>query len=363
MADDENDEKGNPLAKRDIPLNFLLGLAALIVIVGGMRLGANLLVPLILSLFIAVICNAPVQWLHRKGLGEYTSVLITLLIFGLFVVLLSILLAGSIAAFMQALPGLREQLVGQYYLLIGWMPSLGGYLQPESISRWLDLSTLSGFMPTLLESIGTLLSQSLLIILLVGFMLFETLSFRTKIAVALENPAPSLRRFTEFSYNLKRYLAIKTFISLVTGVLIFIACWAVGSGFPLLFATLAFLLNYIPNIGSALAAIPAVLLTLVSPEGGAVDAGLLAIAYLVVNFVMGNLVEPRVMGQTLGLSTLVAFMSLVIWGWILGPVGMLLAVPLTMTLKIALNSHPETFWLARMMGGRVGREPRRKSRG
>ncbi|SHF06611.1 Predicted PurR-regulated permease PerM [Modicisalibacter ilicicola DSM 19980] len=359
MENDENGENQKLLPERDIPLNLLVALAALVVIIAGMRLGADLLVPLILSLFIAVICSAPVQWLHHCGLGRHTAIVITLLVFGLFVMFLSVLLGGSIAAFMQALPDLREQLVGQYYLVIGWMPSLGGYLQPESISRWLDLSTLGSYMPLFLESIATLLSQSLLIMLLVGFMLFETLSFRAKFAVALEDPAPSLRRFNEFSYNLKRYLAVKTLISLVTGVLIFIACWAVGSGFPLLFATLAFLLNFIPNIGSALAAIPAVLLTLVTPEGGVIEAGILALAYLIVNFVIGNLIEPRIMGQTLGLSTLAAFMSLVIWGWILGPVGMLMAVPLTMTLKIALNSHPETAWLARVMGGRVGR--RRKS--
>lgn len=350
MKNDEDDD-----IKRGIPLNLLLGLASLIVIIGGIRLGSDLLVPLILSLFIAVICNAPVEWLHRKGLSKQISVLVTLVIFGLFVVLLSILLAGSMAAFMQAIPEFKKELVAQYYLFIGWAPALGGYLQPESISNWLDFSTLAQFMPTMLESIGTLLSQSLLIVLLVGFMLFETLSFRAKIAVALEDPAPSLRRFSEFSYNLRHYLAIKTLISLVTAALIFVACWATGSSFPLLFATLAFLLNFIPNIGSALAAIPAVLLMLVTPDEGAVQAGLLALCYLFVNFTMGNLIEPRVMGQTLGLSTLSAFMSLVVWGWILGPIGMLLAVPLTMTLKIALDSHPDTVWLAKMMGGKVGR--------
>ncbi|WP_227369661.1 AI-2E family transporter [Halomonas sp. M20] len=341
--------------RRDIPLNLLVGLASLVIIIAGMKLGAAILVPLILSLFIAVICNAPVQWLHKKGLSKQISVLITLVIFGLVVMMLSILLAGSMAAFMQAIPELKKELVAQYYLFIGWAPGLSGYLQPGTISQWLDFSTLSQFIPSLLESIGTLLSQSLLIVLLVGFMLFETLSFRTKIAIALENPAPSLRRFNEFSYNLRHYLAVKTLISLVTGVLIFIACWATGSSFPLLFATLAFLLNFIPNIGSALAAIPAVFLMLVTPDGGAAQAGLLGLCYLLVNFIMGNLIEPRVMGQTLGLSTLAAFMSLVVWGWILGPIGMLLAVPLTMTLKIALNSHPNTIWLARMMGGKLGR--------
>ncbi|SFH39867.1 AI-2E family transporter [Modicisalibacter xianhensis] len=337
--------------KRAIPFHLLLALAALVIIIAGMKLGADILVPLILSLFIAVICTAPVQWLQRLGLGRRMAVLVTLLILGVWVILLGSLLAGSIATFMEALPNLEEQLLAQYYALISWAPELGGYLQPHSITQWLDMSTLSQFMPAVLDSLGTLISQSLLITLLVGFMLFETLHFRDKVLLALEDPVPSLMRFNEFSANLKRYLAIKTLISLATGALIFLSCIVIGVGFPLLWGTLAFCLNYIPNIGSALAAIPAVLLTLVMPEGGPWDAFLLAIAYLVVNFAIGNLIEPRVMGHTLGLSTLVAFLSLVVWGWILGPVGMLLAVPLTMTLKIALNSHPETLWLAQLLGG------------
>lgn len=338
--------------KRHIPLNLTLSLAALVVIVGGLKLGASLLVPLILSLFIAVICTSPVQWLYQRGVGRSAAVLITLLILIVMVLLLGSLLAGSIATFMEVLPNLEEQLLAQYYALLSWAPQIGGYLRPDSISRWMDLSTFSQFVPALLESIGTLLSQSLLILLLVGFMLFETLNFRDKVSEALHDPAPSLRRFNEFSYNLKRYLAVKTLISLVSGILVYLSCLLIGVSFPLLWATLAFCLNYIPNIGSVVAAIPAVLMTLVMPEGGLWEAGLLTLAYLVVNFLMGNVIEPRVMGYTLGLSTLAAFLSLVIWGWILGPVGMLLSVPLTMTLKIALNSHPDTRWLARIMGGR-----------
>ena len=113
---------------------------------------------------------------------------------------------------------------------------------------------------------------------------------------------------------------------------------------------MAFALNFIPNIGSALAAIPPVLLLLVSQDGGVLQALLLASAYLVINFILGNLIEPRVMGQALGLSTFVAFLSLVVWGWIFGAAGMLLSVVLTMTLKIALDSHPQTRWIAHLLG-------------
>ncbi len=133
-------------------------------------------------------------------------------------------------------------------------------------------------------------------------------------------------------------------------MLVWFSCLMVGVDFPLLWGVLAFGLNFIPNIGSALAAIPPVLLLLVAQDGGVLQALLLASAYLVINFVLGNLIEPRVMGQALGLSTFVAFLSLVVWGWIFGAAGMLLSVVLTMTLKIALDSHPQTRWIAHFLG-------------
>ncbi|GAB2794149.1 AI-2E family transporter [Halomonas shantousis] len=342
----------------NVPLNLTLALASIVVIIGGMRLGADLLVPIILSLFIAVICTAPVHWLHEHGLGTRTSVLTTLFILGGLFTLLGVLLANSFATFVEALPALEEQLHGHYLSLLQWLAGLGFSIHPQQFSELLDPAQATGWVPLFLGGIGSLLSQSIVIMLLVIFMLFETLDFRNKVARALNNPAPSLERFTEFSRNLKRYLAVKTVISLVTGVLVWISCWLIGVDFPLLWATLAFCLNYIPNIGSALAAIPAVLLTLAMPEGGLFKAMLLSGAYLGINFLMGNIIEPRVMGRTLGLSTLVAFLSLVVWGWILGPVGMLLSVPLTMTLKIALESHPETRWLARLLGPNEQRRKR-----
>nr|WP_163502640.1 AI-2E family transporter [Halomonas socia] len=335
---------------RTIPLNLTLALAALVVIIGGMKAGADLLVPLLLSLFIAVVCTAPVQWLNRHGLSLRQAVCATLLVIGTFLILLMLLLANTFSTFIAALPDIEEQAYAYYYGLLNWLASRGMSVQPEQFAEWFDEANVTQMVPAFLGHLGNLLFQSVIVGLLVVFMLFETLNFRDKVTQALLDPAPSLRRLSEFSLTLKRYLAVKTVISLVTGVLVWIACVLVGVGFPLLWGTLAFGLNFIPNIGSALAAIPPVLLLLVSPEAGWGSALVLALCYLAINFVMGNLIEPRVMGRALGLSTFVAFLSLVVWGWILGTVGLLLSVLLTMTLKIALDSHPDTRWIARLLG-------------
>lgn len=335
---------------RSIPLNATLALAALVVIVAGMKAGADLLVPLLLSVFIAVVCTSPVQWLHRCGLSRGASAFLTLMVLLGFISLIGLLVVNSFSTFVQVLPDIESRLYEHYWSLLNALSSRGLAINPDQLSNMLAMEDDGSWVATLLGELGNLFMQGSIIGLLVIFMLFETLNFRDKVSRALENPAPSLKRFSEFSLTLKRYLAVKTVISLATGVLVWLSCLIVGVEFPLLWGVLAFALNFIPNIGSALAAIPPVLLLLVSQDGGVLQALLLASAYLVINFVLGNLIEPRVMGQALGLSTFVAFLSLVVWGWIFGATGMLLSVVLTMTLKIALDSHPQTRWIAHLLG-------------
>jgi len=345
---------------RNVPFHLMLTLASLTIIIAGMRAAESLIIPILLSLFIAVICASPVHWLHRRGLNSYAAVLITLLILGGLLALFGTLLGNSFTMFMDGWPEMQKELQGHYLTLLEWLANQGLSISPQELSKMLDGSGDQSWMADFLSGLGLVLSQSLVILLLVNFMLFETLDFRQKVAKALTNPGPSLERVTEFSYNLKRYMAVKTVISLITGVLVTVSCWILDVQFALLWGALAFILNYIPNIGSAIAAVPPVLLTLALPDGGVVKALMLSGAYLVINFVLGNLIEPRVMGRTMGLSTLVAFLSLVVWGWILGPVGMLLSVPLTMTLKIALDSHPETRWIAKMLGPSERRRRRQR---
>jgi predicted PurR-regulated permease PerM len=146
-------------------------------------------------------------------------------------------------------------------------------------------------------------------------------------------------------------MLIKTIFSLATGVLVTVWLTVVGLNYAILWGVLAFLLNYVPNIGSTIAALPAVLIAIV--QLGFFKAGATAAGYLVINLVLGSMIEPRFMGKGVGLSTLVVFLSLLFWGWVLGPVGMFLSVPLTITAKIALDSLEETRWLAILLGPEI----------
>ncbi|WP_447928554.1 AI-2E family transporter [Vreelandella sp. EE27] len=344
---------------RSIPLNATMAIAALVVIVAGMKLGADLLVPLLLAIFIAVVCTSPVHWLHRHGVSMRMAAFITILVLVAFLLLIGVLVVNSFSTFVEALPDIEARLYEHYWNLLNSLAAKGFAVDPDQLSDAFAMDDEGSWVAMLVSEVGAIVMQGSIISLLVVFMLFETLNFRSKVARALENPAPSLKRFSEFSLTLKRYLAVKTVISLATGVLVWLSCLMIGVEFPLLWGVLAFGLNFIPNIGSALAAVPPVLLLLVDQDGGVLSALLLASAYLVINFVLGNLIEPRVMGQALGLSTFVAFLSLVVWGWVFGPAGMLLSVVLTMTLKIALDSHPQTRWMAHLLG--PGRRQLRRS--
>jgi predicted PurR-regulated permease PerM len=169
-----------------------------------------------------------------------------------------------------------------------------------------------------------------------------------KAQAAFGRSANSFKQPRQFLHSLGRYLGIKTIVSLVTGVAAWIITWSIGLDFPLLWGMLAFLFNYVPTIGSIIAAVPAVLLALI--QLGVGEATTTAIGFLAINMVFGNIIEPRLMGYGVGISPLIVFTGLVLWGWIFGPVGMLLSVPLTMTLKMALESDERTRWIAILIG-------------
>ena len=150
----------------------------------------------------------------------------------------------------------------------------------------------------------------------------------------LGDPKQTFPQFTKFADDMKRYMVIKTLISLATGILIAFWLYILGVDYPILWGFLAFLLNYIPNIGSVVAAIPAVILAFI--QFGIGSAALVIVGYIVVNFIIGNVIEPRLMGRKLGLSTLVVFLSLIFWGALLGLVGCNSFYPANYDIKVCI---------------------------
>ena len=323
-------------------------IAAVVIIIAGMREASAILVPFLLAVFIAVIGGPPAFWLKRKGVPSSLAVLAVVLVMLGIGIGMGAVLSTSLNGFYQQMDSYKASLNQQMDALFIWLKGMGIHLDWELLKEVVNPGEAMQLVATLLAGFGGVLTNAFLITLTVVFILLEASGFPAKLRAAKKDPKASFPAFEEFTHAVKSYLAIKTAVSLATGVATALWVAVLGLDFPLLWGLLAFLFNYVPTIGSILAAVPAVLLALI--QLGPFPALLVAVGYLCINFAFGSVIEPRFMGRGLGLSTLVVFLSLVFWGWVLGPVGMLLSVPLTMTAKIGLGSREETRWLAILLG-------------
>jgi len=328
-------------------IKILLISASLVIVLAGIKAASAIVVPFLLSVFIAMSCSPIINWAKRYKVPRFLAVILVILIIIVFGFILAGLVGQSMNEFSQNMPKYQAQLLNKFTWLIGQLDTLNIRIDKAQLLSYLDPGVAMSMATNLLSSLGGVLTNFLLILLIVVFMLFEAESLPKKIHIALDDPGMKIQQIDKFLLSVKNYLAIKTLVSLGTGLIIAVWLYILGVDHFMLWATLAFLLNYIPNIGSIIAAVPAVLLAFVQLGAGA--AGLTALGFVVSNMLMGNIIEPRYMGKGLGLSTLVVFLSLIFWGWLLGTVGMLLSVPLTMIVKIALESSQDTRWIALLL--------------
>jgi AI-2 transport protein TqsA len=329
--------------ERRSALNFLVGLAAFIIVIAGLRAAQSLVVPFLISGFLAIICSGPLVWLQTKKVPKALALILVIagaMIAFFFVVSIA---GASIEDFVRNLntpDGYQAKLEDRKQELVTWLAKHHVEI-PQTINHDLmDSERLMRFFSGLLGSLGAVLSNAFLVLLTLIFMLLELAGFREKLLAMSQGEPGGVDRWRQISESIRHYMTLKTWLSLITGVLIGLWLKFLGVDYPLLWGLLAFLFNYVPNIGSILASVPALLLATIHPG---LDAAIYAaIGYLVVNIFIGSVIEPRIMGKGLGLSTLVVFLSLVFWGWVLGPTGMVLSVPLTMILKIYLESSEDT---------------------
>jgi AI-2 transport protein TqsA len=330
---------------------FLLVAGAFVVVAAGLKAASTLVTPFLLAVFIAVLVAPPLQFLRNHGLPGWASMLVVIAL------LISIgggvigIFSGSLNEFTANLPEYQLRLKALSGDLVTWLDSIGLHVSRQAFNSLVDPSRALGFAGELIKGLGGVLTNALLILLTVIFILVEANSLPGKLRYALASADESIAHMREIMSTINRYMFIKANTSLLTGVLVWLWLSFLGVDFAAMWATLAFLLNFVPTIGSIIAAVPAVLLALV--QLGVQEALLAMLGYMAINVLIGNGVEPRVMGRGLGLSTLVVFLSLVFWGYILGSAGMFLSVPLTMALKIALGANPQTRPVAIMLGPEI----------
>ena len=329
--------------------NALISVAAVIVIVYGMQAAKVLLVPFLLAVFLALISVRPMLWLQQRKVPSIAAVLLIVTAMMLVLAVVGGVVGTSIADFTAALPTYQARLDS---IVQGILNFIAGFLDDDQsltdVGALIDPGWAMGQAANILNALRDVLTNTFLILFTMVFILLEASSMGVKVQAAFGRSADSFERPRVFLHNLGRYMGIKTVVSIATGLSASLLTWWIGLDFPLLWGMLAFLFNYVPAIGSIIAAVPAILMALV--QLGIGEAGSTAIGFIAINILFGNAIEPRLMGYGVGISPLIVFIGLVLWGWIFGPVGMLLSVPLTMTLKMALEANERTRWLAILIG-------------
>jgi len=326
---------------------FLVVAASLIVVVAGLRFASQLVLPFLTAVFLAVVSLPVMVWLQRRKMPTPVAVFCTVALAAAVVSVLGVVVGRSVTEFGNVAPQYQARIQAMSADVMGWAENLGLPVTESSLLEYVNAEALIAFLGGTLGALAQLLSNAFLVLLAVIFILFEAAGFRGKLQAAFGQREESLDRFGQMTEQIQKYLAIKTVVSLSTGVLAGIWVWALGLDFPLLWGLIAFVFNYIPSLGSIFAAIGPVLLATV--QFGPGRAIIVAFGYVVINVAFGNVIEPMLLGRRLGLSTLVVFLSLVFWGWVWGPMGMLLSVPLTMVVKIALENTEDLRWVAVML--------------
>jgi predicted PurR-regulated permease PerM len=326
----------------------LLNFAGFVIIIAGVMYAASFITSLMMAFFISIIFAEPIQWLKKKKVPQGLAITIVfILIIALFFGFGEII-AASFSSFSQDVPKYARNLNEMRDSLLQFMENRGMHVSTVEMKNLFNPSKVISFTSVVLGQLGGLMGNAFTIFFLALFLLLEIDSIKVKANAIMKENTGSLAYFNVIGASIRHYLTIKTLTSLLTGFLVWICLVIIGVDYAIIWALIAFLLNYIPNIGSIIAAVPAILFALIQLGFGGVIWT--TATFVAVNMIIGNAVEPKMMGQGMGLSTFIVFLSLLFWGFILGTVGMFLSVPLTMAIKIMLEQNPNTRWIAIVLG-------------
>ena len=340
------------LLARGMPrgLMLLIGGASVVVIIAGLKLGSWLIGPLFLAMVIVIGLSPLPEWLRRHGVPSWVATVLLVLLVYAVIASLGVVLIVSVGQLATVLPNYSDKAQA---LLNGVTAQLAQWgVTPDSLrpaTADLDFSRLLGYVQSLLSSAASIGTSVVFLLCLLLFLSVEsaTAGVRRR-AVAADRPAIGAA-LAVFVHNTRRYLLVTTVFGFIVAVLDVVGLLVLGIPLALLWGVLAFITNYIPNIGFVLGLLPPALLGLL--EGGWERMLAVIAVYSVLNFVVQSVIQPRFVGNAVGLSTTATFVSLVLWGWILGAVGAILAVPLTLLVKAVLvDVDPRARWVDALLG-------------
>ncbi len=326
----------------------IVDIAALIIIFAGVIYAKSIITPFLLALFISIICVQPISWLEKKRIPRWIALVIVILGMVVLFSAFAFLIGGALSSFSGNLSKYESSLTTIRDSFIQSLNENGINIPPEQLSNLVQPAKILEFTAGALNTLVNMMGNTFVIFLIIIFILLEFGSFSIKAKAIRKESDKSASYHPVILQNIRHYLGIKTLLCLSTGFLVYLSLLIIGVDYPLLWALIAGLANYIPNIGSIIATIPTVLFALV--QLGLSGALWTLGSSLLIHNVLGNFIEPKVMGKGLGLSPLVVFLSLLFWGFVLGIAGMFLSVPFTMTIKIILEQNEKTKWIAVLLG-------------
>ena len=327
----------------------LLVFAALVVVVFGMQATRAWLLPICFALLLAVLGEVPLRWLQRRGLPRPIAAVVAFGAFGVVFWLLLRTLVRALGEFGSRLPIYEARLQGYVDGVVEWLRSLGLVLDTRDVLASIEPRAWLGFLQQSVGGAFQFLSAVILVTIAVAFVLWEGDKLRERLRRAYGANWDEARA-TRMVADLQRYLGVKTVTSALTGLTIYLLNLLLGVESALLWGLCGFVLNFIPIVGSIIAAVPAVLLALATPDLGWGIALPLGIGYLVINNGISNLLEPVLMGRQFGLPALSVLLSLAFWGWVWGAGGMFLAVPLTIVTGTIIGSRGDLPLLRALIG-------------
>jgi AI-2 transport protein TqsA len=335
-------------AAASVPLSrLLITAAAAIAILAGIRISAPILGPVMIALVITIAWSPGSDWLRRRGwppsVAALTGIMIGVVGIGLFV----LLVWSSLIQLQDKLPGYQPRIEALQQLIRDKLADLPIESSRLFTGEVLNARAIVGYALKLISNLTQTAGNLLILVLLMAFMMLEAIRYPEKLRHALGEHSVAVEQLMKFGESIKSYVVINSVFGLVAAAINTVLLLIVGVDFAFLWGVMSFLLSFVPNVGFLIALLPPTLLALV--EFGFTRAIIVAGGYIIINFVVDNLIKPRFVGQSLDLSPLVVVLSLVFWGWLMGPLGALVAVPLSIGVKFFFDSFEESRWLAVLM--------------
>lgn len=321
--------------------------AAGVVVLGGVALARDVLGPVLLGLFFAILCRPAYVWLQQRGVRPALALTLITLLLTAIVLLLGGIIAVSVAQLLDNLARYEEQIAANLQALNDWLASFGIVVDVSALVNLFDVSLVFGVLGNVASSAGAAVFTLFNVLLIILFLLVDLPGMLHRMTAALGDDHPFVSQLASFSTTTVRYFLLRTYLNAATGFFVAIALWLLGIDFAPLWGVIMFFLSYVPYIGLFVAAAPPVVLALA--EFGIGRALLVIIGITVVNMVLENVVMPGVVGKGVGTPPAVVFISFFAWTALLGAAGALLAVFLTDLVRLTLASFPDTRWLASLI--------------